>query len=251
MRIGKFITRTILPLLILSLFSAIPVRAQVEFDRAMGEKTVFVPKGQWIAGVNVSYTTESFKDYSFLIIEKIKGNGYTFKVSPMVMYAFGSDLAAGGRFSYSRSLIKMENASFVLGADLGYDIDHLYSLSHTYGGTALFRNYIALGGSTRFGIIAELQLGVSGGQSKLATGAGKTLSGTYSRTLKCDIGVTPGLAMFLNNYSAIEVNIGVLGFTFSDVKMTTDQIYIANLKRRSANFNINIFSITFGTVFYI
>lgn len=217
----------------------------------MGEKTVFVPKGQWIAGVNVSYSTESFNNYSFLIIEKIKGNGYTFKVSPMAMYAFGNDLAAGGRFSYSRSLVKLENASFVLGADLGYDVDHLYSLSHSYGGTALFRNYIALGGSSRFGLIAELQLGLSGGQSKLATGAGKTLSGTYSRTVKCNIGVTPGLAMFLSNYSAIEVNIGVLGFTFSDVKMATDQIYIANVKRRSANFNINLFSITFGTVFYI
>lgn len=251
MYIGKFITRTLLTLSAMLLFSAGSARSQVAFDRGMGEKTVFVPKGQWIAGVNVSYSTESFNNYSFLVIENIKGNGYTFKVSPMVMYAFGSDLAAGGRFSYSRSLVKMETASFVLGSDLSYDVDHLYSLSHTYGGIALFRNYIALGGSSRFGLIAELQLGVSGGQSKLATGAGKTLSGTYSRTLKCDIGVTPGLAMFLNNYSAIEVNIGVLGFTFSDVKMTTDQIYIANLKRRSANFNINIFSITFGTVFYI
>lgn len=251
MRIRGFITRTLFAMIALLVLPAAPARAQVEFGRAMGEKTVFVPKDQWIAGVSVSYTTESFNNYTFLIVEKLKGTGYTFKVSPMCMYAFANDLAAGGRFSYSRSLVKLDNASLVLGSDLGYDVDHLYSLSHSYGGTALFRNYIALGGSTRFGLIAELQLGVSGGQSKIATGTGQTLSGTYSRTLNCNIGVTPGLAMFLNNYSAIEVNVGVLGLTFSDVKMTTDQIYIANIKRRSANFNINLFSITFGTVFYI
>lgn len=251
MRKCEFITRTLLALLVLLIWSATPARAQVEFGREMGDKTVFVPKGQWIAGVNVSYTTEHVDNYTFLIVERLKGTGYTFKVSPMAMYAFASDMAAGGRFSYSRSLIKLDNASLVLGSDLGYDVDHLYSLSHSYGGTALFRNYISLGGSSRFGIIAELQLGLSGGQSKLATGTGRSLSGTYSRTIKCNIGVTPGLAMFLTNYSAVEVNIGVLGFTFSDVKMTTDQIYVANLKRRSANFNINLFSITFGTVFYI
>lgn len=239
-----------LMLLIASVLS-VPVAAQVPFDRGMKEKTVFVPKGEWIAGVSVSYTAEKLDNYKFLIVEDLSGRGYTFKVSPMCMYAFAADLAAGGRFSYSRSLIKLDKASVKLASDMGYDLDHLYSLSHSYGGTLLFRNYIALGNSTRFGIFNEVQLQLSGGQSKLATGVGESLSGTYSRSFSCNIGVTPGLIMFLNNYSAIEVNIGVLGFNFTDRKMITDQIYMANLKRRSANFKINLFSITFGTVFYI
>lgn len=231
--------------------AAAPALAQVPFDRGVKEKTVFVPKGEWIAGVSVSYTAERLDNYKFFIVEDLSGRGYTFKVSPMCMYAFGADLAAGGRFSYSRSLVKLDRASIKLSSDMGYDLDHLYSLSHSYGGTALFRNYIALGNSTRFGIFNEIQLQLSGGQSKLATGAGESLSGTYSRTFSCNVGVTPGLIMFLNNYSALEVNIGVLGFNYTEQKMTTDQIYVANLKRRSANFKINLFSITFGTVFYI
>lgn len=247
----RFVTRMLLALLLLLAKLPATVNAQVPFNRGLDEKSVFVPKGQSIAGISVSYSTESFNNYTFLIVERMKGVGYTFKVSPMYMYAFANDLAAGGRFSYSRTLTKLENASFVLGSELSYDLDHLYSLSHSYGGTLLFRNYIGLGGGSRFGIIAELQLGLAGGQSKLATGSGNTLSGTYSRNIKCNIGVTPGLIMFLNNYSALEVNIGVLGFTFSDRKMITDQIYFADVKRRSANFNINLFSITFGTVFYI
>lgn len=225
--------------------------AQVAFDRGMKEKITFVPKGEWIAGVSVSYTAESLTDYSFLVFENLKGRGYTFKVSPMCLYAFRNDLAAGGRVSYQRSLVKLNSADLVLGSDVGYGVDHLYSLSHTYGGTLLFRNYIPLGNQTRFGIFNEIQLELSGGQSKLAKGTGETLTGTYARRFNLGIGVTPGVIMFLNNFSAIEVNIGVLGFNYHDTKMTTDQIQIAHMKRRSANFKINLFSITFGTVFYI
>lgn len=246
----KFIRQGLSALVFIASCAA-PAFAQVPFDRGMKEKTVFVPKGEWIAGVSVSYTAEKLDNYKFLIIEDLQGRGYSFKVSPMCMYAFANDLAAGGRFSYSRSLIKLDGASIKLASDMNYDLDHLYSLSHSYGGTLLFRNYIALGNSTRFGIFNEIQLQLSGGQSKLATGVGETLSGTYSRVFNCNVGVTPGMIMFLNNYSAIEVNIGVLGFNFQDRKMVTDQIYIANMKRRSANFKINLFSITFGTVFYI
>ena len=57
--------------------------------------------------------------------------------------------------------------------------------------------------------------------------------------------------MFLNNYSAIEVSVGVLGFSYNYTKATTDQIYIANRDRKQANFKINLFSIMFGVAFYL
>ena len=57
--------------------------------------------------------------------------------------------------------------------------------------------------------------------------------------------------MFLNNYSAIEVNVGVLGFSLRDTKTITDRIYVAHRKSKSANFRINLFSITFGVAFYL
>lgn len=250
MRSCKVIIR-VLTSLILIITTAATAMAQVPFNRGMKEKTTFVPKGEWIAGISVSYAAEKYDNYKFLVFEDLTGRGYSFKVSPMCMFAFANDLAAGGRFSYSRSLVKLNEANITLSSDMGFGIDHLYSLSHSYGGTLLFRNYIALGNSTRFGIFNEIQLQVSGGQSKLATGTGQSLSGTYSRNLNLSVGVTPGVIMFLSNYSALEVNIGVLGFNYHDTKMTTDQIYIANMKRQSANFKINIFSITFGTVFYI
>lgn len=42
----------------------------------------FVPRGQWIFGASASYSTHTNKDYTFLVIEDINSDGYTFKVTP-------------------------------------------------------------------------------------------------------------------------------------------------------------------------
>ena len=39
--------------------------------------------------------------------------------------------------------------------------------------------------------------------------------------------------------------------SYSHTKSTTDRVYVANRNMRSANFKINLFSITFGVAFYL
>ena len=222
------------------------VSAQEAFKRNL-EQVSFVPKGAWVAGVSVSYSQSDQDNYQFLIFEKINGDSYTFKVSPTVMFCFKDNLTAGGRFSYSRQRTRLNTADIVLDSETDYDMSNLYSISHSY----LFRNYISLGRSTRFGLFTEVQLQMGGGQSKLCNGAGNDLTGTYERNFQFNVGVAPGLSVFLNNYSAIEVNVGVLGFNYNHTRSVTDQIYIANRHTQQANFKINLFSITFGVMFYI
>lgn len=245
MRIKRFIIA--LALLTGSCFS---MTAQKEFSRDI-ETTVFVPKGQWITGVSVSYSQSNQNNYQFLVFENINGDSYTFKVSPMVMFAFQDNLAAGGRFAYSRTRTNLDEASVIIDSETSYDIDNLFSISQNYSFAGTFRNYINLGSSTRFGIFNEVQLQFGGGQSKLVNGADQDITGTYERNFKASIGFSPGMVMFLNNYSAIEVNVGVLGFNYNKTKSTTDQIYIAERSTKTANFKINLFSITFGVTFYL
>lgn len=221
-----------------------------EFSRDI-ESVVFVPKGQWITGLSVSYATSTQSKYQFLIFEGISGDTYSFKISPMLLYAVAPDLAVGGRFSYARSLTKLENADVVLDSETSYNVDHLYRLSHNYYGTVMMRNYFSIGKSKRFGFFNELQLQLGGGQSKITTGIGSSLSGTYEKNFSLDVGLAPGLCVFLNNYSALEVNVGVLGFSYTSTKAIKDQIYVSHRKSQSANFRINLFSIQFGVAFYL
>lgn len=235
---------------LITLFISLHVYGQKQWSRDI-EQSVFVPKGQWITGVSVSYSVSNQDHYQFIVFENINGDTYSFKVSPMVMYCFKDNLAAGARIAYSRSRTSLDGASVVLGSDTNYDIENLFSISQDWYGTAAFRNYINLGNSTRFGLFNECQIQVGGGQSKLVSGVGESLSGTYEKNVSLNIGLSPGLVMFLNNYSAIEVNVGVLGFNYSHTRSTTDQIYIANRSTKSANFKVNLFSIMFGATFYL
>lgn len=223
---------------------------QTVFNRGL-EQISFIPEGQWITGVNVSYTQSDFDNYKFLIIENLGGDTYSFKVSPMLMYCFKDNLAAGGRFAYTRSRTRLNSADVIIDSETTYEPGTLYSLAHSYYGTASFRNYISLGRSMRFGFFNEVQLQIGGGQSKIVNGEGEDLTGTYSRHFSLDVGLTPGLIMFLNNYSAIEVSVGVLGFSYDKTHSVTDQIYVAEYARKHANFKINLFSISFGVAFYL
>lgn len=242
--------RALILMALIALLCPALLSAQHEFHREL-EQIAFVPKGCWIAGVSVSYSQSDQDKYQFLIFENINGDTYSFKVSPTVMFAFKDNLAAGGRFSYQRQRTKLNSADIVLDSETSYNIDNLYSISHQYYGSGLFRAYLSLGHSTRFGLFNEVQVQVGGGQSKLCSGTGADLTGTYERNVSLNIGLAPGMTIFLNNYSALEVNVGVLGFNYNHTRSLTDQIYVANRHMNSANFKINLFSITFGCVFYI
>ena len=222
----------------------------VPFGRDI-ESVVFIPKGQWITGLSVSYSQSNQHKYQFLIFEDITGDTYSFKISPMLMYAVAPDLAVGGRFAYARNLTKLEEADIILDSETDYDVDHLYRLAHNYYATAMMRNYFSLGKSKRFGFFNEVQLQLGGGEAKLTTGLGTDLTGNYETNFSLDVGLAPGLCVFLNNYSALEVNVGVLGFSYTATKTIKDQIYVSKRNSKSANFRINLFSIQFGVAFYL
>ena len=101
-----------------------------EFKRSIELKT-FVPKGQWILGNSISYSEHNESNYNFLIIEGINSDGYTFKVSPMLCYAFKDNLAAGGRFSYARTLTKLSGVTINVDDDNQFDLDDMNQLKHS------------------------------------------------------------------------------------------------------------------------
>ena len=212
-------------------------------------RTEFVPKGQWVFGGSVSYSTHGNNNYTFLIVEDIQSNGYQFKISPLVGYAYSKNALVGVRFGYSRGLTQLDNASLSI---TSLDNAFFYSLKHSYNVEAIWRNYIPLGkGNKRFALFAEVGLALGGSQSKLASGPQQSLSGTYASSFDVSLGVNPGIAAFLTNNMAIEVNIGVLGFNYSNTRQITNQVVSGTTSSSQMNFKVNIFSIGLGASFYL
>lgn len=212
---------------------------------------VFVPKGQWIVGSSVSYSEHTENNYDFLVVEKINSDGYSFKLSPMFAYALKDNMALGGRFKYGRTLVRMDETQLNLDDETSFDINNIYQLKHSYSAMAIFRNYIPLGDSKRFAVFSETQLEVGGSQSKVSNGKGEALTGTYSKSTDLGFGVSPGMVAFINNYTEVEVSIGVLGVNLSKTRQVTNQVETGEQSSTSANFKINIFSIGLGIAFYL
>lgn len=212
---------------------------------------VFVPKGQWILGSSVSYSEHREENYDFFVVEGINGDGYSFKVSPMFAYAIKDNMALGGRFNYGRTLVRMDDTELNFDDENQFDVNNIYQLKHSYSAMLIFRNYIPLGNSKRFALFSETQIEVGGSQSKVANGNGEALTGTFSKSTDMSFGVAPGLVAFINNYTAVEVNVGVLGVNLSKKKQITNQVESGEQSSTSAIFKINIFSIGLGIAFYL
>ena len=167
----SMIKRLMSLLLTVVVSAAASLYAQVEFKRGL-EQISFVPKGQWITGVNVSFSQSNQDNYQFFIVEDINGDTYSYKISPMLMYCFKDNLAGD--------------------SETDYTVENLYQISHNYSAMACFRNYISLGRSHRFGFFNEVQLQFGGGESKIISGTGQDLTGTFERNWNMNIGLAPG-----------------------------------------------------------
>lgn len=212
----------------------------------------FVPKGQWIFGGSVSYSTHTNDDYDFLVVEDMNSEGYTVRVAPFVAYALRDNMALGARFIYSRTLLKVDGASVSMGdADTGVSlsVDGYYVLRHSYEGAVIWRNYIPLGRSKRFAIFTDIQLSAGGIQGKYAEG--QPVRGTYETGYSVGLGVTPGLVAFATNNMAFEVSVGVMGINYSSVEQLHNQVSSGNRTTSNMSFKVNILSIGLGVAFYL
>ena len=214
--------------------------------------SVFVPKGQWSLGATASYSTHENESYNFLVIEGIESDGYTFRVSPVLAYAVRDNMALGVRAVYSRTNLTIDEADLVFGDDSSgteIRVDDYKSVKHSYTVAFSWRQYIPLGKSKRFALFNEMQLGAGGTQSKFA--GGQPVKGTYETGYTLSLGVSPGLVAFATNNVAIEVNVGVMGISYSSVKQVHNQVAVGHRRMSNMNFKVNIFSIGVGVAFYL
>ncbi len=214
--------------------------------------TVFVPKGQWIFGGTASYSTHSNESYQFLVVEGIGSEGYNFRVSPMIAYALSNNMALGGRFIYSRTLLKLDRANLKFGdEETGTDIriQDFYALRSSFQVAVIWRQFIPLGRNKRFALFNEMSLSGGGVQAKFANDS--PVKGTYERGYTFSLGVSPGIVAFATNNMAIEVNVGVMGITYNRTKQVHNQVTVGRRSTSMMNFKVNIFSVGLGMAFYL
>lgn len=211
-----------------------------------------VPKGQWIVGTTASYSTHVNDNYSLALIDGIYSDGYTVKTSPVVAYAFRENMAAGVRFEYGRSLLRIDSALLSVGSGddaVEISLQDYYSLQHSFSFMAIFRQYIPLGGAKRFALFAETRLEGGGSQSKYAFD--QPVSGTFARSYSVGLGVVPGIVAFATDNVAFEISVAMMGVGYSHTEQVHNQVYLGEFDSSNVNFKINLLSVGLGVAFYL
>jgi opacity protein-like surface antigen len=228
------------------------------FDRglAFDTKTPAMPKGMWVAGLNVSYSEHKNDNYKILVLKDLNSVGNTLALSPSVQYVFANNQSIGVRFQYKRNWLKMDGISLNLGEDLGdFSIDRFEYNHHDYMGYLVYRYYLSLGPSKRFLLFNEVQAGIGGGQQKELSGIGDDgisyKTGTYQNTFNLKAGMMPGMVAFVTNQVAVEVAVGLLGFDYKNITQTTDRTIERNRRTSSISTNIDLLAIQFGMTLYL
>ena len=228
-------------------------------QRGFTTNTNFVPKGQWIFGGTASYTTHRNSDYKLLVVDGINSTGYTVKISPMIAYAPWKNMAVGIRFGYGRSMLALDSASLAFGegdSSININVDYYHQLKHTYTGSLFWRPYIPLGHSNRFAIFAEVQLNLSGSQSRLVAEDGvidgyTNYRGSYAKSFGASIALQPGIMAFVTNNTALELSIGVFGIGYERTNQFRNQVETGIVESSNMNFKVNLLSVGFGVSFYL
>ena len=230
-----------------------PTRKRRHIQRIDREamKSVFIPKGQWMVGGEISWNEWDNDNLNYLVLKNIEFEGHTFSAGPYFGYFVANNIAVGGRFSYKRFFMNLGQFDLNLGEDLNISLDDLYYLEHNYLSTAFMRSYMPIGRSNVFGFFAEVQLSYGYCEGKNTTGRGETLSGTYEQIHSLQLGFCPGLTVFATDFMASEISVNMGGYRVKWGKQETNKIEEGKVRNSGANFKLNLFSVKFGMTFYL
>ena len=194
------------------------------------------------------------------MLKNLNMDGHILSCSPYVGYFVTNNLALGLRYNYSRYYFSLANLDLNLGEGLNIDLEDLYYLEHKHEVSFFMRNYMPLFGSKILGAFAEVRATYSHANGKNSSGRRtesiNTLDGTYETVNKIQLGVSPGLCIFVTNFAAVETSIGVLGVdyrwsSFKNVHPNSTEYEYGKNHSGGANFKFNIFTVNIGMTFYL
>lgn len=214
-------------------------------------KNVFVPKGQWMLGGQISWNQWDNDNLNYLVLKDINFEGYTFAAGPYFGYFFADNMSVGGRFNYHRYYMNLGEFDLSLGDDFNIGMKDLYYLQHNYETSLFVRTYLPIGTSKVFGLFGEFQFNYTFSEGKNSTGRDETFSGIYEKVHNLELGIGGGMAVFLAKNVAAEVMLNVGGFNVKWGKQNVNNIEEGKLTSSGANFRINLFSIKFGVTYFL
>ena len=78
-----------------------------------------------------------------------------------------------------------------------------------------------------------------------------SMSSPSATNFSASIGISPGLVAFATNNVAFEVNVGVMGLSYTRTRQVHNQVTVGKRTSSLMNFKVNILSIGLGISLYL
>ncbi len=201
-------------------------------------------KGTWHTGftMNLDNTNSENIDNFLFNVGKFENIGIGVNFSGG--YFFADDISTGIKYSY---LNKEVNAIY----DWNEANAHYQSARSNHRMTFFLRNYYPISANKRFSFFNETDLGFGLGSSvSRHTKSEKDITKSFSEEFSLALGVKPGMVVVLTKGFAFEVSVGLLGLTYTNSNITTDEIREGRTDKFNFDFDISLLSLDFGLAYY-
>lgn len=216
------------------------------FDRGVSNYR-FIAKGSILGGITFNYFSFDSKDSKFLfgMLDNVNYNASMLGFSPYFAYSIAENQIIGLRANYSRVDGSLGNFSLNFG-DFDMSIQDLSYKQSSYGMALFYRSYVGLEPSHRFGLFSEVSLSYKMGNSLFDRGRDSELKSFHTTIHAFDIGMSPGIAVFIAQNASMEVSFNVVGFNYRKENQTLNKEENGSFENSGIDFRINPFNINIG-----
>lgn len=150
---------------------------------------------------------------------------------------------------------------FSVGGGISYQYSHLEAaVSDTTTNRAVqskvsitphIRNYLPWTEKLFFQIYNQTNLGFSFGSGVEESDNGSSIDRTYIKDFGFNIGIQPGVAVFIAKGVTVETSVNLLGFDMNRKTIEVNGVETGYLNDAGVNFNLNLMSLNLGITVYL
>lgn len=242
-------------LIVSVLISALGLEAAERDSLSVSEKRgpdrLFMPKGDFSAGVQFFYADLTSTDSEYLmLIQHLDADGSMLTLASYCDYTYKDNRSLGLRAKYSSAQGGVSNADFsMLSDDLALSLSDIRADSRTIQAEVFHRAYAALDRKSRIGVFTEVSLGYS--RTRTSFSYNEESLDSYSTADKLRLAVHPGLMIFVTNSVSTHVSIGIGGATYNHIDYYKDGEVVGTRDFSKVRFMLDVLDISFGLSFHI
>ena len=221
------------------------------YDRGL-HNFLFIPKGKWAFGMNVSYgefDTEDVQLLSFLKDFNFKGS--MFSISPSVSYFVRHNTAVGMKLGYSRNKFNLGSLSVDIDDDLNFSLRDVDYHTEDYSAAIFLRRYIGLDNNRRFAIYNDVELKCSSGTGSFTRLYNDEPKETRTLSTKASLNFSPGVCVFIQEYVSFNISFGVFGVSYTHESQRTNGTDEGSRSALGASFKFNLLNLNMGVAVHI